>query len=107
MIALFGLSSGHKLRGHKLRGHKLCGHKLCGHKLRSEIHILQPILLHTLLQKYLALVARLGAKEFIRMNLLTIPRNSHNVHIRPTQLTNIPQLLNHIFLGMNTMIRVA
>ena len=77
------------------------------HYLCRKVDILESILLHTLLQEDLALITRRRSKKFLRMNLLDIPRNPHNIHIRPTQLANITQLFHDILLGMNTVIRIT
>jgi len=80
--------------------------KWCSH-LSSEVHVLEPILPHTLLQKRLALITGLGAEEFVRTNLPNIARDSHDIQIGTPKFADVTKLLHHILLGMNTMRRVS
>jgi len=76
-------------------------------RLSSEVHVLEPILPHTLLQKRLALITGLGAEEFVRTNLPNIARDSHDIQIGTPKFADVTKLLHHILLGMNTMRRVS
>ena len=68
------------------------------------IHVLQPVLSHTLLQEALAVVARLGAHEITAVLTLA---ETHNVHVCATQQIGITELLDDIFLSVNRTLRIS
>ena len=102
MIVLCGLGSG-RLRGEV----QILLRKIATEPLRGEIHVLKPILPHTLLQKRLALITGFGTEEFVRTNLPNIARDSHDIQIGTPKFADITKLLHYILLGMNTMRRVS
>jgi hypothetical protein len=67
----------------------------------------QTILLHTLLQEDLTLIAGFRIQKPIWIGLLKIPANPHDIQICTTQLADITQLLDDILLSVNTVARIA